>query len=94
MDKNDRDKLITLIEKVENIQGGQDDFHQRIDAQLEKILQQTLKTNGRVNKLENWRSVLIGGWSMVTFIVIPLLTYIYFTHEARTEAAITSLQNK
>ena len=92
METSDRDKLITLIEKVGNIQEGQDDFHQRIDAQLEKILQQTMRTNGRVNKLENWRSLLVGGWSIVTFLVIPILTYIYFEHEAETQARFDSLQ--
>ena len=90
--QTDHDNLITLIEKVGNIQEGQDDFHQRIDAQLEKILQQTIRTNGRVNSLENWRSVLIGGWSIVTFLVIPMLVFIYFNHEAETQKQIESLQ--
>lgn len=65
-----------------------------IKETLSRIEIQTTRTNGRVNKLENWRSVLIGGWSIVTFLVIPLLTYIYFTHEARTETALSTLQAK
>lgn len=49
-----------------------------IKEQLDRIEHQTTRTNGRVNKLENWRSVLIGGWTIVTLIVLPLLSYMYF----------------
>lgn len=33
------------------------------------ILQQTTKTNGRVNKLEKWRAILTGAWIVITAIL-------------------------
>lgn len=52
--------------------------YQDIKCDLTDIKVQTTRTNGRVSKLEGWRSLLIGGWSVVTLIVIPLLCYIFF----------------
>jgi hypothetical protein len=40
---------------------------------LQRIEAQTTRTNGRVTKLESWKSLLIGGWSIVLFFVIPLV---------------------
>jgi hypothetical protein len=69
-----------------------DTHFEEIKEYLVRIENQTVRTNGRVNKLENWRSVLIGGWAIVTFLVIPLLTYIYLEHEAKTQAELKHLQ--
>ena len=49
-------------------------LEQRLDNQdaiLVAIKEQTVKTNGRVGKLETWRAMLIGGWVMLTAILIP-----------------------
>lgn len=40
---------------------------------LSRIEIQTTTTNGRVNKLENWRWFITGGISVITIIVVPLL---------------------
>ncbi len=43
---------------------------------LARIEAQTLKTNGRVNKLENWRSMLVGAWIVFTIILLPTAFFV------------------
>lgn len=40
---------------------------------LRDIKEQTQKTNGRVNKLENWRYYVTGAISFIVVIMIPTL---------------------
>jgi len=42
-----------------------------------EIKEQVKKTNGRVRALEIWRGVLVGGFSIISFIVFPLIIYIF-----------------
>ncbi len=48
------------------------------DTLLAEIKAQTLKTNGRVNKLENWRALILGTMSAAS-IIFGLITYIWVT---------------
>lgn len=43
---------------------------------LERIEQQTTKTNGRVSKLEFWRGVIIWGFGVLLTITLFILNYI------------------
>lgn len=54
----------------------------RVDTkdQLNRIETQVTKTNGRVNSLENWKWMIMGGMSIISMFVIPLAIYI-FTHQ-------------
>lgn len=54
-----------------------DSHFTEIKDSLYRIEQQTIKTNGRVNKLESWRSLLVGAWFVAYCMVIPLSIYIY-----------------
>ena len=38
-----------------------------------EIILQTRKTNGRVGKLENWKYAFIGGWIVITVILLPII---------------------
>lgn len=50
--------------------------HLEVKDTLERIEEQTKKTNGRVSRLENWRSYITGGLAVVG-IVIALVIYIF-----------------
>lgn len=54
-----------------------DDHFNDVKTVLARIECQTTKTNGRVNKLEAWRSLLVGAWFVAYCMVIPLLAYLY-----------------
>ncbi len=56
---------------------------ERLDNLIEKnteahklILEQTTKTNGRVNKHDTWLNRIIGGLILTEIILIPLAIYI------------------
>ena len=49
-----------------------DSFHTEIRNALERIENQTTKTNGRVTRLEFWKYTLIGMGVVIQIILIPI----------------------
>lgn len=56
-----------------------DEMFQRIEKALERIEGQTAKTNGRVTKLEMWRSYIAGVVSVLVLLILPILAWAIFT---------------
>lgn len=50
-----------------------DHINKDIISRLDRIEQQTIKTNGRVSALERWMFICLGGGSVVTALVLPLI---------------------
>lgn len=55
-----------------------DEMFKVIDEKLDKIIEQTTKTNGRVTVLESWRGVITGGLTVITVVVIPVVFKVVF----------------
>lgn len=47
------------------------------------ILAQCVKTNGRVNSLENWRSMIIGGLLLTNIIIVPTAITLFIKYLLR-----------
>lgn len=59
-------------------EGLLDEMFKVIDEKLDKIIEQTTKTNGRVTILESWRGVITGGLTVITVVVIPVVFKVLF----------------
>lgn len=47
-----------------------------IKETLARIEEQTIKTNGRVSKLENWRSYTAGAVAIICLVVVPITGFL------------------
>lgn len=44
-----------------------------IQKTVARIEAQTVKTNGRTSKLENWQNFIMGGLAVITILMLPIL---------------------
>jgi len=51
-------------------------WHTNLKEQLDRIEGKVDKTNGRVNKLENWRWFITGGLAILALMIVPMLLII------------------
>lgn len=65
-----------IDQKFTSLEDKQDTHFDVLASQLEAILTQTTKTNGRVNSLENWKAYMLGGLAVLTFLVTTLIAVI------------------
>lgn len=90
------DEIYELQEKTMQQKSAQHSDTMReiavIKEKLSKVEVQTTKTNGRVNSLENWRELLIGGGAIMVLIVLPLISYIFITEIKTVQREINLLQ--
>lgn len=52
------------------------EFFKDIKESLGRIENQTVKTNGRVTKLENWRAYSNGAIAVIVLVVVPVLGWV------------------
>lgn len=53
-----------------------DQLHTGLHEKLDSILSEARKTNGRIGKLEQWRSFITGGLAVLSVLVVPVLIYV------------------
>lgn len=66
--------------------------YKNIMVTLGEIKTQTTKTNGSVTSLRLWRSLIVGGLTIIVLLVLPLITYIFNTKIQHVEARFNQLQ--
>lgn len=62
----DEPTFAVVVERLDNLK-----------ETVERIEAQTTRTNGRVNKLELWRSMLIGAWIISILVWIPVAGVVF-----------------
>ena len=62
-----------LDSKFDNLLGHMKVFEGETGGSLRRIEAQTIKTNGRVSKLEKWQQFVLGFCAAISVLIIPLI---------------------
>ncbi len=61
-----KSEMNLIFEKMDN-------HHSAMEKQMDSIENQVKLTNGRVNKLENWRWFIMGGLGILSLLLVPVV---------------------
>lgn len=79
----------SVADNISSLREHADENYNLLKEILLRVEEQTKKTNGRVSKLEEWRSWVIGGLacgSIILGVIIGLVCYIWITQVKSIEA--------
>ena len=66
--------IITEIKAIRNL--FEEKFKENT-KEHERVISQVERTNGRVKSLELWRSFLIGAWTVVVILIVPVILKLF-----------------
>jgi len=78
MDDKDYTKRETDL-LMKSIKDHIDERFDELSTKADRIESQTIKTNGRVTKLEGWKNWIGGGLAFITVVVIPFCLWFIST---------------
>lgn len=68
-----------------------DSHFNELKVMLIRIESQTTRTNGRVSKLENWRSYMLGGMAVIVF-SLPAIAWIFMDKFNLVQSEVSKLE--
>ena len=68
--------LSKVVNDVKVTIGKQGAYHELQKEMSAEILANVRETNGRVKSLELWKSYIVGGLTVISIMVVPILIYI------------------
>tara|TARA_R100000501_G_C2628858_1_gene123242 strand:- start:2428 stop:2751 length:324 start_codon:yes stop_codon:yes gene_type:complete len=71
------DLVFNMKEEEHYTKNEIDLMHEPMIEKLDEILVETKKTNGRMSRLERWRSFIGGGLAVLSLVIIPLLIWAF-----------------
>lgn len=82
------DNHAEIMRILGNIEGSQN----AIAKDILEVKELKREQNGRIGKLENWRSYILGGMAIISFAVIPLVIYIFLSSVSQVRAEVRQLK--
>jgi hypothetical protein len=65
---------------LKGVKQHMEDTIRPIYEKTDRILEQTIRTNGRVSNLEKWRSYITGAVAVLTVLVLPIIFMFLKSH--------------